>query len=76
MPRTQQQTQVSLFGRCYNSGESRGAITTLKPVMEARRVVVNHCIIHQENLCNKALNAIDLMKVVLFTVSSAFVPED
>ena len=36
---------------------------------EAQSVVVNHCIIHQANLCNKALNDHDVMKEVVHCIS-------
>jgi len=30
---------------------------------------VNHCIINQENVCNKALNSIDIMKEVVHCIN-------
>jgi len=36
-------------------------IKKILEAFEARSGVVNHGIIHQENVCNKALNAIDIV---------------
>ena len=43
-----------------------------KNILEAfgpQNIILNHCIIHQENVCNKALDGIDIMKEVVQSVN-------
>ena len=49
-------------------GNHNGFIKEFLKAFEARSVVGNHCIIHQENLRNKALNDIDIIKEVVHCI--------
>ena len=46
----------------------KGFCKTFLEPFGAQKVVLNHCIIHQENLCNKVLDDIDIMKEVVHCV--------
>ena len=50
-------------------GKHKGFCKTFLEAFGAEKVVLNHCIIHQENLCNKVLDGIDIMKEVVHCVN-------
>ena len=47
----------------------KGFCKTFLEAFGAQKVVLNHCIIHHENLCNKVLDGIDIMKEVVHCVN-------
>ena len=50
-------------------GKHKGFCKTFLEAFGAQKVVLNHCIIHQENLCNKVLDGIVIMKEVVYCVN-------
>ena len=50
-------------------GKHKGFCKTFLEAFGAQKVVLNYCIIHQENLCNKVLDGIDIMKEVIHCVN-------
>ena len=50
-------------------GKHKGFCKTFLEAFGAQKVVLNHCIIHQENLCNKVLDGIDIMKEVVHCIN-------
>ena len=51
------------------TGKTNGFTKKLLDSIGSKRVVVNHCIIHQENLCTKVLGFVDVMKDVVTCVN-------
>ena len=50
-------------------GKHKGFCKTFLEAFGAQKVVLNHCITYQENLCNKVLDGIDIMKEVVHCVN-------
>ena len=50
-------------------GKNKGFCKSFLEAFGAQKVVLNHCIIHQESLCNKVLDGIDIMKEVVHCVN-------
>ena len=50
-------------------GKHKGFCKTFLEAFGAQKVVLNHCIIHQKNLCNKVQDGIDIMKEVVNCVN-------
>ena len=50
-------------------GKHKGFCKTFLGAFGAQKVVLNHCTIHQENLCNKVLDGIDIMEEFVHCVN-------
>ena len=46
-------------------GKHKGFCKNFLETFESQEAALNHCIIHQENLCSKVLDDIDIMKEVV-----------
>ena len=56
-------------------GKHKGFCKKFLEAFGSQNIALNYCIIHQKNLCNKALDGIDIMKG-LFNASITFVVEE